>query len=296
MILPGQSNEDSLFREPRDSPMSRSRTDSDVPDTMLRSDRRESAVDETSATVDLAVSVIIPALNETRRLPPYLTAIQSHCQSQFADRYEVVVVDDGSTDGLPDVLQELSQDMPQLKVISHGQNRGKGAAVRTGMLAGLGDLLLFADADGATPIEEETRLRSAIEAGADLAVGSRLVEASNVRRRRTKGRAMIGRGFASLVRWFLNIPVRDTQCGFKMIRREPARELFTVMREEGFLFDLELLILARRLGYRIVEVPVNWSDQPESRMKWFPVLRQMLSVLPRLRRIGRGVPASCGKQ
>ena len=213
-----------------------------------------------------ALSLVIPAYNEVRRLPPYLESIRAHCAAEFGEAYEVLVVDDGSRDGLADVLRALLPGWPQLNCCHHVENRGKGAAVRTGMLAARGERLLFADADGATPITEECRLRAALDAGADVAIGSRLVAAAHVQRQRQWTRALVGRLFAIAARNLLQLPVHDTQCGFKMFRRELGQRLFQQTTETGYLFDLEVLMLAVRLGYRIVEVPVHWSDQPGSKL------------------------------
>ena len=230
------------------------------------------------------LSVIIPAYNEARRLPPYLASVRQHLDRRFPGRYEVVVVDDGSGDGLPDVLAPLAADWPELVVMRHPANRGKGAAVRTGMLAARGRLLLFADADGATPIDQEVRLCEAVRAGADMAVGSRLLAGADVTRRRTWTRGLVGRLFAGFARWWLQVSVRDTQCGFKMFRREVGRELFSLGRESKYLFDLELLVLAKGFRYRVVEVPVNWSDVPGSHLSLTRELGRILLGLWRLRR------------
>ena len=210
--------------------------------------------------MNIALSVIIPAYNEARRLPPYLSAVRLYLDNHYPGCYEVIVVDDGSRDGLEDVLARLAAEWPELTVMRHPANRGKGAAVRTGMLEARGELLLFADADGATPIDEETKLSDAVRAGAQVAVGSRLVHAADVTRYRTPARGLVGRLFARLARWWLRLSIRDTQCGFKMFTREGGRQLFTLGQELGYLFDLELLMLADRLGYRIAEVPVSWSE------------------------------------
>jgi dolichyl-phosphate beta-glucosyltransferase len=239
------------------------------------------------------LSVVLPAYNEARRLPPYLAEVRAYLDGRYPGDYEVIVVDDGSGDGLGDVLAELAPDWPRLAVMRHETNRGKGAAVRTGMLAAAGRWLLFADADGATPIDQEARLARAIQAGADLAVGSRLVPAADVTRRRSRRRALVGRWFARLARCWLRIPVRDTQCGFKMFQREAGRKLFSLAQEPGYLFDLELLILAGRLGYRVVEVPVNWADVPGGHLSLARELGRILLGLWRLRRRLRGRRLSC---
>jgi len=236
----------------------------------------------------ITLSVIIPAYNEAGRLPPYLASVRTYLDAHYPDGYEVIVVDDGSDDGLPDVLSALRADWPELAVMRHPANRGKGAAVRTGMLAARGELLLFADADGATPIDQEARLSQAIAAGADVAVGSRLVAAPGtlgvVTRQRTRLRGLTGRLFAGLARWLLDISIRDTQCGFKMFRGEAGWKLFSLSRETGYLFDLELLVLADRLGYRVAELPVNWADVPGGHLSLRRELCRVLFGLCRLRR------------
>ena len=145
-------------------------------------------------------------------------------------------------------------------------NQGKGAAVRTGILAADGERVLLSDADGATPIAEEAKLGAALDQGADLAAGSRLVADPRVVRQRTWTRALIGRAFAALARRLFALPVADTQCGFKMLEAQTAKHLFQLTHEPGYLFDIEILALAHHLGYRLAEVPICWSDQPGSHL------------------------------
>ncbi len=227
------------------------------------------------------LSLIIPAFNEAERLPPYLVSIRQYCNEIWASRYEVLVVDDGSSDGLAKVVDE---HWPQLRLLRHEDNRGKGAAVRRGMLAARGRWLLFADADGATPIEEEARLRRDLEAGADVAVGSRLVRGRDVSCARPWHRKLAGRLFAGVARRVFGLSVHDTQCGFKMFRRDAGRRLFQLCRENGYLFDLELLFWARHLGYAIAEVPISWHEVPGSKMSLARDGVGMATGLFRLRR------------
>jgi len=234
--------------------------------------------------VELSLSLIIPAYNEAHRLPPFLAPVRAYLDERYPGSHEVIVVDDGSRDGLADVLRRLRGDWPELVVIEHPTNRGKGAAVRTGMLAAHGQRLLFADADGATPIDEESKLAEAISGGADVAIGSRLVAGGDVTRRRTWTRGLAGRLFARTARRWLRVSVRDSQCGFKMFRREAGRSLFTQSRESGYLFDLELLVLAAVAGYRVVEVPINWADVPGGHLSLGRELGRTLVGLWRLRR------------
>lgn len=234
--------------------------------------------------MDVALSVIIPAYNEAVRLPPFLESARQYLDERYRDAYEVIVVDDGSSDGMANVLRASATDWPGLVLIEHPANRGKGAAVRTGMLAARGELLLFADADGATPIDQEAKLADAIRGGADLAIGSRLVAAAEVTRRRTWTRGLVGRLFAGVAKRWLGLSVQDTQCGFKMFCREAGRTLFSSGEETGYLFDLELLVLADRLGYEVAEVPVNWKDVPGSHLSMTRDAGKILAGLWRVRR------------
>jgi dolichyl-phosphate beta-glucosyltransferase len=226
---------------------------------------------------------VIPAYNEAHRLPPYLAAVRDHLDARYGDRCEVIVVDDGSSDGLADLLGQAASGWPRLRLIQHAQNQGKGAAVRTGVLAARGETVLFADADGATPIEEESRLAEAIRGGADVAVGSRLLAAPGVRHARSWTRGLAGRLFAAVARRLLGLAIRDTQCGFKMFRAEAAQRLFTLVREPRYLFDLDVLALATRLGYTIAEVPVNWREVPGGHLSLARELPKVVRDLWRLR-------------
>jgi dolichyl-phosphate beta-glucosyltransferase len=236
------------------------------------------------ANEHLLLSLILPAYNEAGRLPPYLAAVRTHLDACYGPAYEVLVVDDGSRDALPAAVRRLAADWPQLSLLEHGENRGKGAAVRTGILAARGRRILFADADGATPIEEQQRLADALEAGADLAVGSRLLRAEGVTRSRTPIRRALGLLFTLAARTIVGIPVLDPQCGFKMFRAEVGKRLFTATVESRYLFDLEVLELAHRLGYRIAEVPVHWREVPGGHLHPLRELPGIVAGLWRLRR------------
>lgn len=232
------------------------------------------------------ISIVIPAYNERGRLPAYLERVRAHCRAEFDEDYEVVVVDDGSTDGLGEHLEQLTAGWDQLAVVHHAINQGKGAAIRTGMLSGRGELLLFADADGATPIGEEQKLRFAIERGADVAIGSRLGRDDGAAVQRSWSRAVQSWVFRQIVRRSMSIPIQDTQCGFKMFRRDAGRQVFATCDEDGYLFDLFVLQLALRLGYRVEEVPVAWRDVAGSRLR---PIRDPLAMWRGLRELERRV-------
>ena len=210
-------------------------------------------------------SVVIPAYNEAMRLPAYLKEVVAYFDGRDQP-YEVVVVDDGSRDATADCVRELSRLHPSVRLHALPENRGKGCAVRTGMTVASGALRLMADADGATPIVEVKRLEAAIQAGADLAAGSRALPDPSVVVRARTHRKLSGQVWSRLVRALGVSGVVDTQCGFKLFRGPVADALFRPLRTEGFGFDVELLLLARRRGYRIVEVPINWTDQPGSKV------------------------------
>ncbi len=230
-----------------------------------------------------ALSIVIPAYNEARRLPPYLQAIITYLnQRQLAT--EILVVDDGSSDETATLVGQFAAAHPMVRLIRLPQNQGKGAAVRAGMQAAQGGLRLLADADGATPIQELERLEAAIASGADLAIGSRTL-ASRDRRYRVAARphrTLMGNLFNRMVRRLGIGNIHDTQCGFKLFRDTVAEDLFSVARVDGYGFDLELLHVAQRRGYRIAEVPINWADQPGSKVRvlrdGLRMLREMLAV------------------
>jgi dolichyl-phosphate beta-glucosyltransferase len=208
---------------------------------------------------------VVPAYNEAERLPEYLKEILAYFDGR-EEAWELLVVDDGSTDETGDRVRELGVAHPGVGLIRLPRNRGKGCAVRTGMLRARGRLRLMADADGATPIAEAARLEAAIAEGAHLAIGSRALPDPSVVRHVRRHRQLAGGIFNLLVRG-LGVPgVADTQCGFKLFRGEVAEDLFAALDTDGFGFDVVLLLLARRRGYRIAEVPVNWADQPGSKV------------------------------
>jgi len=210
-------------------------------------------------------SVVIPAYNEAARLPAYLKDVIAYFESRDV-LFEVLVVDDGSADGTAERVREISAGRGFIGVHALPVNRGKGAAVREGMRRTTGALKLMADADGATPIAEVERLEAALARGADIAVGSRVLRDPSVVRQTRLHRKLSGHVFNFIVRRLGVSAVVDTQCGFKLFRRAAADELFGALATDGFGFDVELLLLAQRRGYRVAEVPINWTDQPGSKV------------------------------
>jgi dolichyl-phosphate beta-glucosyltransferase len=228
--------------------------------------------------------VIIPAFNEAHRLPRYLAEVVTYFDGRN-EPYEVLIADDGSTDGTADAVATIVRTHPSVSVLRQDQNAGKGAAVRRGMLAAHGDHRLFADADGATPIGELKRLEVALAAGAQVAIGSRAWRDPSVSVVARRHRVLAGRVFNWIVR---DLGVKDSQCGFKAFTGRAAVDLFGKVRTAGYGFDVELLLLARARGYRVTEVPVNWTEQPGSKVGVLANGPGMLWEIARARRRIRG--------
>lgn len=214
------------------------------------------------------LSVVIPAFNEELRLPATLLSINEYLTYRY-DSFEILVVDDGSADKTRQVVESYASAYPSIRLLSYGSNRGKGYAVRLGVLAAQGDLILITDADRSSPIEELATLRSALDAGADIAVGSRAKFASDKKVESSLLRRFAGLCFNVLVRSLLVRGILDTQCGFKLFRREIAHELFSMARSDGFAFDVEVLHVAMLRGYRIREISINWSHCDGSKVNLF---------------------------
>jgi dolichyl-phosphate beta-glucosyltransferase len=213
-----------------------------------------------------SLSVVIPAYNEERRLPPTLEAVHSFF-ARRGDEFEIIVVDDGSSDRTLDAVHGLQASLPGLRVLRQPRNLGKGAAVRAGVLASRGGAVLFSDADLSTPIECVDLLWPWLGRGYDVAIGSRSRVDSEVLVHQSFVRENMGRTFNRIVGLLGVRGIRDTQCGFKLFSARAAKRLFAGLRTRGFAFDVEVLIRARRLGYRIAEVGVRWINSSDSRVR-----------------------------
>ena len=209
------------------------------------------------------LSVVIPAWNEEARLPATLVRITGYLAPR-GQAFEVLVVDDGSTDATSGVVASLGS--PAVRLLRSERNRGKGHAVREGMLAARGARRLMTDADLSTPIEDLPRLEQALADGAGVAIGSRALPGSHVLVRQGAFREGMGRLFNLAVRALLLPDLKDTQCGFKLFTAQAAHDAFEATRLEGFCFDVEALVAARAAGHRIVEVPVTWSNDAATRV------------------------------
>ncbi|MFN2451125.1 MAG: dolichyl-phosphate beta-glucosyltransferase [Candidatus Dormibacteria bacterium] len=228
------------------------------------------------------ISVVIPAYNESARLPPTLARIREHLDAG-PDQYEVLVVDDGSHDDTAALAESVAAAWLQLRVIRLSVNRGKGAAVRAGMLAATGELRLFSDADLSTPMAELGLLRSRIDAGYGVAIASRALPGTTIEVHQNRRRETMGRIYNVFLRLLVLPDIHDSQCGFKLFTAAAARTSFEPLRTERFGFDAEVLVRARRAGIRIAEVPVRWRHVEESRVSSVRDASRMLLDLVILR-------------
>jgi dolichyl-phosphate beta-glucosyltransferase len=210
----------------------------------------------------LSLSVVIPAYNEARRLPATLVRVREHLAARGLT-HEIVVVDDGSADDTAAVARAAGD---AVRVLRHEPNRGKGYAVRRGMLAATGERRLMTDADLSTPIDELARLEAEVDRGFDVAIGSRAVAGARIEVRQPAYREAMGRLFNVLVQALLLPGLSDTQCGFKLFTAAAAAAAFGACRLDGFCFDVEALYVARRHGLRIAEVPIVWRNDAATRV------------------------------
>jgi dolichyl-phosphate beta-glucosyltransferase len=215
---------------------------------------------------DIYLSVVIPAFNEETRIGPTLENVFSYLSAQSYS-FEVIVIDDCSTDATVSLVQKYFSNKSQGKIICNEKNLGKGASVKRGMLAAQGKFRLFSDADLSTPIEEVGRLVTFIPPF-DAVIGSRRVKGARINKRQPLLREAAGRIFSLLVRLIALRGFIDTQCGFKLFTAESAKKIFSLQKIEDFGFDVEILYIATRLlGYKVKEAPVVWVDSPNSRVR-----------------------------
>ncbi len=235
------------------------------------------------------LSLIVPAFNEEKRLPRTLELIAKYLATRDFS-YELILVDDGSRDNTAHVAREFCSRFDWARLLQYvderGQaiNKGKGFAVRQGMLASRGRDVLFSDADLSTPIEEMEKLLPLIARGeCDIAIASRALPGSNLTVHQPRHREAMGRTFNLFVRAAIGTDVRDTQCGFKALRGDIARRLFALSRVDGFGFDTEIIFLAARKGLRVREIPVTWHHAEDSRVNPLVAPLQMMRELMQVR-------------
>jgi dolichyl-phosphate beta-glucosyltransferase len=233
------------------------------------------------------ISVVIPIYNEVARLRTHLDVLTGVLRGLAGEDWEVVLVDDGSTDGSAELIATLARD-PHVVSRRHELNRGKGAAVRTGILASRGDAVLFCDADMSTPPETLVEFMAALGAGADVVIGNRKSREARIERWQPPIRIWLGLGFTRLANLATGLSINDYTCGFKLLRGEAGRRVFEAVDTPGWSFDVEILARAARAGLVIRELPVRWSHVDGTRVRLVrDVVRSFAELVAIRRRLGR---------
>ena len=231
----------------------------------------------------LMISIVIPAYNEKKRIRGSLSEVFAF-MSDSGMEYEIIVVDDGSSDGTSRIVESMAADSPKVILVRYEKNRGKGHALRTGALVAKGDFVLVMDADLSTPMEELWKMMPYLAKGEyDIAIGSRALALSDIIRKQPWWRQGMGKMFNKIVKTLVIGDFSDTQCGFKLFAGNVARTLFGEAKIDRFAYDVEILARAKKKGYRILEVPIRWVDSPESKVDPLKDSLQMLADLVRIR-------------
>lgn len=228
------------------------------------------------------LSIVIPAYNESARIESALQRVMACIETEGWDA-EVLVIDDGSKDNTSALVEQWMDLYPRLHLVQNPGNRGKGYSVRNGLLQAAGDVVLFTDADLSSPLEEANRLLEAIDAGADVAIGSRWLERDRQTIHQPLYRQFFGRCFNAITRGVMGLPFKDTQCGFKAFKRDAAQVIFRLQTIERWGFDPEILFIARKLKFRITEVPVTWGHDERSRLSYLKDGLKMLEDMAVIR-------------
>lgn len=234
--------------------------------------------------VDL--EVVIPAYNEADRIGRTLQRIKEYYATQNYS-WRCTIVSDGSKDNTGEVVSKFCSENPEFQLVAYEQNRGKGHAVRLGILKSNASRVLFCDADLATPQEETEKLWKALDEGYDVAIGSRPLKESNLEVHQPLYREILGRMFNKAVQALATKGIDDTQCGFKMFTQKAATDIFSRCKLDGFSFDFEALMIARDLDYKIAEIPIRWSHQEGSKVVLLRDGPRMLRDLVKLRFAGK---------
>ena len=228
------------------------------------------------------LSVVIPCFNEEQRLPRTIEQIEAYLDGRKTP-YELILVDDGSSDETRRVMEAAAQRHPGVRIELLPHNRGKGRALAVGVKAASGDEILVTDADLSTPIQELDKLQAALQSGAGIAIASRALRGSRVEVSQPIYRVLMGKGFNLIVQAVLLPGIWDTQCGFKLFRADVAHRVFANLITDGFGYDPEVLYRARKQGVRITEVPVVWRNSAPTKVSAVRSSLDMLKHVIRLR-------------
>lgn len=231
------------------------------------------------------LSIVVPAYNEARRLPPALEKLAAFCRD-LGRSYEVLIIVERSTDGTLEIAARFAAQQAHFQAVDNGAQRGKGCAVRSGMLRARGEFVFYMDADLSVPLAAvpEFLARFASAPRADVLLGNRQHAMSRITRRQSWLRRTMGQTFNRILKSCGLASLHDTQCGFKAFRREAARAIFARQMLDGFAFDVEVLLLAERLGYKIADLPVEWINSHESKVR---ILHDSLAMLRDTLRVRR---------
>ena len=212
----------------------------------------------------MLISIIIPCYNEEKRIGKTLQAV-NHFLTKQTYSYEVIVVDNGSDDRTEEIVKEFQKEMPNIRLLRK-EKYGKGWAVKEGMLAAEGDYRLFTDADNSTDISQTNDLLEQAKQGYDVVVGSRQIKGAKILHPQSATRSFLGKIFRAVVKMLVPLPVKDTQNGFKLFSKEAAEKIFPKQRSLYWAFDVEILALASKMGFKIKESPILWKNDKQSKM------------------------------
>jgi glycosyltransferase involved in cell wall biosynthesis len=232
---------------------------------MSSNPRQVTTTEATQTQAEVSLSIVIPVFNEARQIRSTLGHIIEYLDNR-GDSYEVLVADDGSTDGTDELVQQSYNDSSRVRVLRIPRNRGKGSAVQRGVLGATGAYVLFTDADLSAPLTEAERLLGPLRDGYDIAIGSRALKRDWIGVRQSRFRETAGKTFNGCIRAIAGLDFHDTQCGFKAFRREAAQAIFPRMTVPGFGFDVEILLIAKKFGFKTLEVPVHWNHNHASKI------------------------------
>jgi len=228
------------------------------------------------------ISIVIPAYNEAERILPTIARIDEYCRLRFHG-FEIIVVNDGSRDDTREVVLREKDKTASLRYEGYKPNKGKGYAIRRGVMISAGGIILVSDADLSTPIEEMEKLLAHYDAGCDIVIGSRALAESDIVVKQPWWRQFMGKTFNAFVRSLLSMNFKDTQCGFKLFSGACGRDIFGRASIDRFAYDVEILYLAQKAGFRIEEVPIRWLNSPASKVNPVTDSLQMLKDLIKLR-------------
>lgn len=264
--------------------------------TTEQGQERRASTPESQHGRDLRLSVVVPVYNETLRMGQHLPELLAYLHAQDYP-YEIVVVDDGSTDGTPELAERLLAEEARARVLAQPRNRGKGHALKMGMLAAEGRYVLFTDADLSTPPAELDKFWSWLEEGYDVVIGSRKMPGANIVKHQSRWRESLGKVFTWLTNHIATKDISDVTCGFKCFTQDAARTLFGLSVIDDWSFDAEILFLAQRFRYRIKEVPVTWHDESGTKVRlWKDAVKSLRGLLRIRMNASRGLYKGSAKR